>query len=667
MSEGGLSRRDFIKWGGVIAGTAVLTQYVDLSPDPTPNLGETTKTDGLVNFRLDREITQTEIESCKKMFDKIAVGIEELKQDSGSLTQDEIVSIDNFDKRVFVESTNGFIDKAVRLQKVYKRFDNDVDLDSDVRSEALNLVKYNFKKLAIPLNIFDKVNSENLDISNKDLAKKFFLNVSEINNNIPVDPIIGMEIYGEVGMQTWFNDFDYKIVDGVTIGTYPVTKKFFRDSGTLFRELSDHTGSTHELGNHPDHRQRIFGFDSEVKTLSSYEIIETDQEVKELIYSELEKYGVDRSFYDLAVRYNKDQTDIWAFHSSETPEEINLTITQNKLDKEYFEANKDIIFYGIKHEIFHVLETRTNNMNDYDSYYVQAKLTTMFKESCPIYKGKYIRERHDISFTGKETMTEYFETAFKNFNESYRNMYIDMLVYGDSLNLNTEIFSLYNSYLYKDTEFWKSDLLKVDFQKDKYDELDYNEKRKFADKSVKWTVNHIKDVYEKQKDSMTYLEKFISEEIIELSKDGNMVSDICFYFNLASTNEYIRSYLPGMVIYKSIMRKDNRFLNAISKDLKNRVATGDISEDMVKYVSRKVGNLVNLKHEEQGGFVSTNSEEFLADQFAYSHISNLGFDFANPLSSVKSFNEIKKLKPQFRELLDFYKQRNLAKVEGNFV
>lgn len=661
------SRRDALKLGGAVIAGAVLSKYVDLSPDPIQIQEEVVKNDGLVNFRLDKEITQAEIESCKKMFDKIAVGVEELKKDSGSLTQDEITSIDSFDKQVFIESTSGYVDKLVRLQKVHKKFDNDVDLDRNVRSEALNLVKYNFKKLAIPLNVFNKVNYENLDISSKDLAKKVFLDINALDKDIPVDPVIGMEIYGEIGMQTWFNDFDYKIVDGVTIGTYPVTKKFFRDSGRLFRELSDHSGSTHELGNHPDHRQRIFGFNSELETLSGYEIIETDPEVKELIYSELEKYGVDRSFYGLAVRYNKDQTDIWAFHSSETPEEINLTITSNKLDREYFEANKDIILYGIKHEIFHVLETRTKKMNDYDSYYVQAKLTTMFKESCPTYKGKYIRERHDISFTGKESMTEYFETAFKNFNESYRNMYIDMLVYVDSLNLKTEIFDLYNLYLYKDTEFWKSDLLKVDFQKDKYDELDYNKKLNLADKSVKWTVNHIKDVYEKQKDSMTYLEKFISEEIIELSKDGNMISDICFYFNGASTNEYIKNYLQGMVMYKSIMRKDNKFLNAIAKDLKSRVVAGDISEDRERYVLRKVGNLVNLKHEEQGGFVSTNSEEFLADQFAYSLISNLGFDFANPLSSVKSFNEIKKLKPQFRELLDFYKQRNLANVDSNLV
>lgn len=672
-SKAGISRRDFLKLGGAATAAVALSQYLDLSPDLIISSDETTKTKSLSNFRLDKEITQAEIESCKQMFKKVAVGIQELKQDSGFL-QEESVVIDSFDNEVFLKNSTEYVDKVVRLQKVYKKFDNDLYLDKKVKSEALNLLKHNFRKLAIPLNVFDKVNNENLDVSSKDLAKKFLLDAKELTEEIPIDPLIGMDIYTEIGMQTWFSEFDIKYVDGAAVGTYPVTKRFLTESGKILKELTEQAGASHEKGNLPPKRPDQFEFETDNESVEyrdiEYKQITVDSEVKEKIYTELEKGGIDRVMTTLVIRSNDNNLDLGGFVNHGFTEEVNVLIGTNKLDKTYFDKNEKIIIHVIKHEVFHALMNEVNKMDDYDSYLIYARINRMYKSTCPFFDKHEISNEEELSLSPFIDTYMFVKKSTENLNEAYRNRYSNDLIIGESAHLFSEVIHFYKSEMYKDKKFWNSSLLDVDFEKfDKYQTLSNQDRIALGKKSMDWLADHVKTIYHDQKDSMTNLEKFVSEELIERSKNGSLFSEMTFYQSGMVPSEFANRYIPSILMYSSIMRNDWKFINAVSKDINEKVATGVISENKKSYILRKLGYMINLNKESNGngGGVGQIVNEHLADQFALSLNENLGYDFRNAGSSLKAHSVINKLKPEFKKILDFYKQRNLARVENNLI
>lgn len=673
VSKTGISRRDFLKLAGVTTAAVALSQYTDLSPDPVTISDETIKPNGLSNFRLDREITQTEIESCKQMFKKVAVGIQELRQDSGFL-QEESTLIDSFDDEVFLKNSTRYVDKVVRLQKVYKKFDNDLDLDRKVKSEALNILKHNFRKLAIPLDVFNKVNSENLDVSSKDLAKKFLLDAKELTDEIPIDPLIGMDIYTEIGMQTWFADFDIKYVDGAAVGTYPITKRFLTESGKVLKELTEQAGASSEKGNLPSQRPDSFEFKANNESAkdgdTEYKQITVDSDVQEKIYTELEKCGIDRAMSNLVLRSNSDNPNLGGFVDHGFDREVNILIGTNKLDKEYFDKNEKIIIHVIKHEIFHVLMNEIDKMDDYDSYLTYARVNRMYKSTCPVFDKHEISNEEELSLSPLDDNYSFVKKITSNFNEAFRNRYSNHLITDESAYLLNEVLGFYRFELFRYEEFWKSSLLKVDFEKDdEYQTLSSEDRIKFGKKSMDWLADHVKTIYHDQKDSMSNLEKFVSEELIERSKNGSLFSEITFYQSSMVPSEFANRYLPGMLMYSSIMRNDWKFINAVSKDINEKVKTGVISENKKSYILRKLGFMINLNKESNGngGGVGQIVNEHLADQFALSLNENLGYDFRNAGSSLKAHSVINKLKPEFKKLLDFYKQRNLARVENNVI
>lgn len=672
-SKAGISRRDFLKLGGVATAAVALSQYTDLSPDPVTTPDETIKSNDLSNFRLDREITQTEIESCKQMFKKVAVGIQELKQDSGFL-QEEVALIDSFDSEVFLENSTGYVDKVVRLQKVYKKFDNDLDLDRKVKSEALNILKHNFRKLVIPLDVFNKVNSENLDISSKDLAKKFLLDAKELTGEIPTDPLIGMDIYTEIGMQTWLADFDIKYVDGAAVGTYPITKRFLTESGKVLKELTEQAGASSEKGNLPSKRPNPFEFKANNESAeygdTEYKQITVDSDIQEKIYTELEKCGIDRAMSNLVLRSNSDNPNLGGFVDQEFDREVNVLIGTNRLDKEYFDKNEKIIIFVIKHETFHVLMDEIDKMDDYDSYLTYARINKMYKDTCPVFDKHEISNEEELSLSPLDDNYSFVKKTTSNFNEAFRNRYSNYLITDESAHLLAEVLGFYRSELFRDEEFWKSSLLNVDFEKDDEYQTYSNEDRiKLGKKSMDWLADHIKTIYHDQKDSMSNLEKFVSEELIERSKNGSLFSEITFYQSSMVPSEFSNRYLPGMLMYSSIMRNDWKFINAVSKDINEKAEAGVISENKKSYILRKLGYMINLNKESNGngGGVGQIVNEHLADQFALSLNENLGYDFRNAGSSLKAHSVINKIKPEFKKLLDFYKKRNLARVENNVI
>ncbi len=293
-----ISRRDFLKAGAIATVVALLPKWLSNGDYPPIDLGEIPKENNVNGFTLEKEITQIEVNSCRQMFARVANGVEQLKQNL------ETSDID-FDGQIFAENTSLHVDKMVRLQRIYKQFDSNTNIDTNIRSEALKLIRYNFNKLAIPINIFNRVNNQNSGVSDVDLAKKLLLDARDLVDEVPVDPLLGMEIYSQVGMQTWFVDFDIKYVDGNAVGTYPVTRRFIKESGKLFCELTNQAGSLNEKGNLPDERPGRFEYGAERELIEDngleYKQIMIEKEVMEKIYNELKKSGVDRAMANLVL------------------------------------------------------------------------------------------------------------------------------------------------------------------------------------------------------------------------------------------------------------------------------------------------------------------------------------------------------------------------------
>jgi len=135
----------------------------------------------------------------------------------------------------------------------------------------------------------------------------------------------------------------------------------------------------------------------------------------------------------------------------------------------------------------------------------------------------------------------------------------------------------------------ESSLLNVDFEEEvDYKNMTLAEKIKFAREKVDWAVENVKYVYNQSKDSMTYLERFVSEEIIKQSEKGGVFSELLFCSFDAETNAYVNSYLPSLLIYLSIVRGDKKFEKAFLKDVDMQLSGEVITEDKAKYLKRKL-------------------------------------------------------------------------------
>lgn len=656
-----LTRRDFLKLSGVAAAALVALRYGRFSPRlenaPAPE-------DSINVFSIDKDITGAEIETFTEMFEKIARGMDLWKNNPEPVLTDEYKIIDAFDSKTFKENTTNYLNRMVRLQRVYRKFDTDLDMDTNIRWEAKELISDNFNTLAIPMSIFHKASCDYSDASEAELVKILLLNARELIDDAPVDPLLGMDIYGEPGMQIWFSDFDMKYENGKAVGTYPVTMRFLRESGNLFKDLESSTGPLYEKGNLPGQRPGSFRFGAEQNLEAEYKRISVDADVKQEIYEELDRYGIDRAISTLAIRSDPDNPELGGFVDPAFSE-VNILIGRNKLDMAYYRENKEVLLYAIKHEIFHVLVNKIKEMSDFDAYLTWAKLNLMYRKSSHLFSSRDILNEAHLPTTQHTTNLAYHTEALQFFNEAYRNRYVNNIDITESIYLQGKIFQIYTSELYRYTNFLKSDLFKVNFEIangiEDYEKLADDERLLLARKSIEWTVNHMKYAYETQKDSMTNLEQFICSEIIQRSEDQGLFSELSFAQLGWCPSDYISMYLPGLLMYLSITHGDGKFLQAVAKDVQKQVDNGTISERKQQWVLRILGHIISWNKENNGSTLGRHAHEHLADQFAFSLTPKLGFDTQNLVSSLRSHMVIKGLKPKFRELLRFYIERNLAR------
>ncbi len=367
--------------------------------------------------------------------------------------------------------------------------------------------------------------------------------------------------------------------------------------------------------------------------------------------------------FELRLRNNEDDIGLGGFVDDIFTEEVNVLVGTDTLNQECFDKYGDILIYVIKHEIFHVLMNQIKKMDDYDSYLTYAQVGLMYKDTCLMYKKQEILNEENILPIDDTYM--FVKKSISKLNEALRNRYSNDLIIGESGNLFFEVIGSYRGEMFKGQEFWKSDLLRVDLeQDDEYYALSGEDKIVLGKKSMDWLSDHVKDIYDTQSSSMTNLERFVSKELIDRSKNGSLFSEVSSYQSGMVPSEFANRYLPGLLMYSSIMRGDWKFVNAVSKDVDLKVAEGILSENKRAYILRKLGYFINIIKESNGdgGCVGQNVEEYMADQFALCLTDELGYDLNNLKSSLKSRSIINKLRPQIKNLLDFFKERNLARI-----
>lgn len=693
MSEK-LTRRDFVKIAGLglgaLAATRVLPNSLISSEQGFSSEKETTKTEEETMFDIEHEFNPEETEGLKQMFNNIGSGVEELR---GELEDDsEKAPLEDFDKQLFQENGESLLEKVARLKTVYRQIRADIDMDYDIQKESLKLIETQYKRSIIILQIFHKVTK---DQAPKDMAKKLYLETCPIGTaSVPIDPLIGGDIYGEIGQNIWFDGFEIKNQNGRNVGTYPFTRRFIKRSGELLTDFLPLP--TKKVTNIPDQKPPVFELESDKRPdlffgNGRYKFLPVNTEVAKDIFSELEKQGLEKAFSKLAIieRISEEGSLAgWAMRFEQDEQWINLVLGGiEQLDEKTFSTYRNEILLVIKHEIFHTLIDRlTDSLPDKDMYQVYGSLIHMYKLLNPIYHRDETFNDVDLNISWDNRFNTELPSAgielnraiLNSPNESLRSCYFISSSFKSISELMNTLSMNYSEDFAGLGKIWKSELFSVQFEPIDENLSDIHKMKKYRD-DMKWLGDHLKYIWKNERDNMTHLERYLAEELIDRSEQGTLFSEVTYWMlGRMNIDSYTHYQLPGMVIYTSIIRGDRKFLNAIEKDYQEMVNKGLITEERKNLVLRKIkyfANYAKYLNEDSPGRIKVGRtekrsiagntlEEFLADQFCLAFATKLGFDFNNPESSLRSRRMITKTRPMMQDLLAFFKSRNIAQVQN---
>ncbi len=456
--------------------------------------------------------------------------------------------------------------------------------------------------------------------------------------------------------------------NGQLLGTYPCTRKFFYQSGLWLDELAWESGGE-PVSNYPRSRPeqgKVNETDYLLDDNKEVVKIPVEKAVVDNMLLELEKLGLDRSFANLIIR-NAGGDDFYGgvvYISRDTLDrngDINLFRNSDALTEEFFENNKDGVMFTLVHEIFHVLAAKITLLNPIDRFKVISKIKRLNLSLNPVFKRE---ELCGDSMNTNDTKNIYEENRIriKNLSETNRTKYLIQHLMGD---VNNSVWpelsqiGIYSKYFDRDLVNFVNVRAPSDF--------DLSKRFASAKYSEKYFSLAIQKYYEKEQSTMTHLDKFVFEELISRVNTTGLYSESIIWYQNEDTSTYYSSTLPLLLIYTSMARGDNRFMNAIKEDLVYSVKQGRITELESKYKFRKILRLSKqIAERNQASETNVSSpEEFLADQFSFAMIGNLKPDINNFFSGLKSQRLIEDSKDEFVQLIEFYKDRNLAQFNTN--
>ena len=254
------------------------------------------------------------------------------------------------------------------------------------------------------------------------------------------------------------------------------------------------------------------------------------------------------------------------------------------------------------------------------------------------------------------------DIRINNFSEANRTKYLIQHLMGDVNNSVWPELSQIGIY----SKYFDQDL--VNFVNVRVPS-DFDLSKRFA--SAKYSETYfslaIQKYYENEQSTMTRLDKFVFEELISRANTTGLYSEPIIWYQNEDTSTYYSSTLPLLLIYTSMARGDNRFMDAIKEDLADSVKQGKITELESKYKFRKMLRLSKqIAERNQASETNISSpEEFLADQFSFAMIGNLKPDINNFFSGLKSQRLVEDSKDSFVQLIELYKDRNLAQLNTN--
>ena len=669
-----LSRRDFLKLGGagIIAAAAATSSLWSLSRgrestfDYNPAFLHKSNPEhaSFLAFNIDNEI-RPEIK------DVLRVGFEKIAQQASiqsrlNLLEDQ-PTLDNFNEEIFKQGSEKLIEAFTSLQTTYNHFKNNEPINEE-NTIAQNEIKKRFYKLALPLSLIYKECQGS--ITDKDLFAKLYNKYLPINTPAPVDPLIGEEIYDHIGDENWFWDFEMAVNPDTSqlLGTYPCTRKLFFQSGVWLDELAFESGGGF-VKSYPKSRPeqgRINQVDYQLYDDVDLVKIPIETEVANAIMLELEKLGLDRSFANMIIR-NAGGNEFYGgvvYISRETinhNSDINIFRNSDKLTQEFFDQNKDGIMFITVHEIFHILSGKIMLLNTIDRFKAISKIKKLNLTLNPIFKKEELCD-DNIDLESPKNIFEDSDLRLKKFSEATRTIYLIrrlMSDVGQSIWPEVSQIGIYDHYFDKSL----SNFINVRTPSD----VELSKRFAAAKYSQKYFEAKIEKHYELQKSTMTNLERFVYEELIIRANTTGLYSESIIWYKNEDTLNYYSSTLPMLIMYTSMARGDNRFIDAINADLSETVKIGAITELESKYKFRKILKMSKAIFE-RNGFHEMNissPEEFLADQFAYALLEKSEPDLNNFSSGLKAKKLIENSRYDFIELINFYRDRNLANLIAN--
>lgn len=663
----GINRRDFLKLSALGIAVAVGARVVNKELAIESNSREiymppTPENATFLCFDIEKQITPDIISTLISGFTSLSSAA--IEQSKLNLEEDNNI-LGKFDNNTYLKNSVQLINSIANLQSIYVHF-RDEETPTEENTLAINEIKKRFYKLALPLSLFYREFKDSSQTSNNKFSK-LYNQYLPLTSEVPSDPLIGDEIYDQIGDESWFYDFDMA-VDSESkryIGTYPVTRKFFYQSGYWMNRLANESGASFNniyQSARPD-KGNINKINYPLEDNLKQVEIPVEKEVIDDILNELEKIGLDRSFSNIIFR-NADGDEfyggaVYISHDSLSRNgDINIFRNSDMFTQEFYQRNKIGVIFSVVHEIFHVLSGKIDLLNPIDHFKALSMLKKLNFNLNPIFKkNELCGESNSYKFA--DNIFQDNVHRIQNFSETKRTIYLFqhlMRDMDDTLWPELSRIGIYDKYFDQDLKNFVSVRIPIEF--------DLSKRFAAAKYSESYFILKVKQYYSQNKSAMDSLDKFVYEELIDRGNKNGLYSEPIIWYENSDTETYYSSTIPLLLIYTSMARGDGAFMGAIKKDLDDAVKSGRITDLEGKFQFRRM-LLLSKQIAEKNQYSETSiamAEEGMADQFSFAMIGNLSPDLNNYFSGIKAEQRIRENRDGFIELIQFYKHRNLAEL-----